>query len=636
MRNESRGLVLLASPSIVETGPLSRAATATVTTATAVTAGSMNGYSRCKKANVNGCCCQLAVAMTVTWMLSTISTTMAAPFHIRNFHPVRSQGMETTLLSFESFHDASVSSSLRNWNSKRHTSILDTTSILLLRGGALSPEAVKKPKRAKRSSLTKKKKSKVFVSAKKVLNQGLAEMDAADALGDAIRNRASVLLQQEHSSESINTSINSDSKVPLSSSFPMLQSVGQALGASDHTVGDDESETFNGGVPVASTSVVVHYFLKSHGGAHAVQTLCSVLAATAGVAAILLPITVSSSSSVSGSSTSTQRLQLSLLRRCLTFALIKHVAGLVAAVYVSATRLIPAVGFRQTRVELQELVTNPIAYYIFYAAIILLWLPSPSLLIQSVPAATGTTAAATAISTSSLVWWQSYRGIPLLILAPVVLREVVSTALVISDVLVLWAYSTTSPNERDGNNGTSHWIQRGLSVAQALVNAVMSLLVTPAVWRTASAAQRQAILAKLTSKSSLVLEVCVGLVLLMDCILRGIGVLFLAGGTSSTGSSAGSGGLGAWIKSLICTRLYAQFLWTRRRKITRLASTLRGGAARVPLYVLTFLLDPSAALGLEQQAESSSHRNNDSNVPSKDRQPWTLIEYVRVAVCWDD
>jgi hypothetical protein len=126
----------------------------------------------------------------------------------------------------------------------------------------------------------------------------------------------------------------------------------------------------------------------------------------------------------------------------------------------------------------------------------------------------------------------------------------------------------------------------------------------------------------------LVLEVCVGLVLLMDCIVRGSGVLFVAG-------SAG-GGLGTWFKSLICTRLYAQFLWTRRRKITRLASTLRGGAARVPLYVLTVLLDPSAAMGLEQHAESSWHRDKNSTVPSKDRQQWTLIEYVRVAIGWDD
>jgi len=167
---------------------------------------------------------------------------------------------------------------------------------------------------------------------------------------------------------------------------------------------------------------------------------------------------------------------------------------------------------------------------------------------------------------------------------PILLREVVSTALVVSDVLIIF---TLSSGEKRA------WIKRLLTVPSGVVNALMSLLVTPSVWRSADVAERQAILAKLTSRTSLAMEVAVGAIMTLDSLMGATQLLF--GGTDVSKQPS----FLQVIQQLACARLYLQFLWTRRRKIRQLAMKMRGGAIQMPFYVLGVLLDPMASLGLE-------------------------------------
>jgi hypothetical protein len=44
-----------------------------------------------------------------------------------------------------------------------------------------------------------------------------------------------------------------------------------------------------GGVEASTTAVLVHLFMKSHGGGHAVQCLCSLLATLTGLGAVVSP-----------------------------------------------------------------------------------------------------------------------------------------------------------------------------------------------------------------------------------------------------------------------------------------------------------------------------------------------------------
>jgi len=525
------------------------------------------------------------------------------------------------------------------------SSLLDRTRISsqttnVLRGGA-NPKATRSQKEGSKSSssstsatkkVAKKRKRKKSSgggvkttqtaaaiqqqeSAQKV-SQVLKEKDAAQALGDAIRDRGEQLLRNDAAGPAAAQEQYSRQQSLRES----VQSVGWALGASDYQVREMQQPLAAaddaGGVQVAPASVVVHYFLKSHGGAHALQCVCSLLAAVAGTGAVMLPLS--------------NKLQLALLKRCLLFAMIKHVAGLLAASYLAAQGISVA-GFRQAVAWMQELATDPVAQYTFYAATILFWLPSSGKLPKVQKAAASATSNQQSMSEITEIleavgvapaWWQAYRIVPLLLVGPVLLRELVSTALVVSDVLVLWACSSS-----DSTSSSVKIIQKLLKMAQATVNAYMSLLVTPKVWRSANAAERQAILAKLVSKVSLAFELAVGVLLAVDA---GLGLTALLFGT--TASSAKAPSLGQLVKRLVCTHLYLQFLWTRRRKIHRLATTVRGGASQVPLYVLSVVLDPRASMGLtppspgEKVAKSGSVRRNDLN--------WK--DYVRLAVGLDE
>ena len=457
------------------------------------------------------------------------------------------------------------------------------TTLLTIRGGAkkntISTATKKKKKQKTKPASTQTKKSDD--DSRQEISKALHKKDAAHAMGDAIRERA----DQWRPSPVL----------PLDSTAASLSSVGLAMGAADHGSSRDESHVDTaaaGGVEAATTSVVVHYFLKSHGGAHAVQSVCSILAAASGLGAVLLP--------------QQSPVTLTLLRRCMIFAMTKHLAGILAACVLTA-RAVPEIGVTAARQRMQDLVQDPVAQYVFYAACLLVWLP------------------AKVAADAAPLWWQQSAIVPILLTGPILLREIISTLFVLSDVILLWVYSNQQVDSDDASSSQSNnppWMVL-IRAGQALVNAFMSLLVTPTVWRTADALQRQAILARLVSRVSLVFEVLVGAVLVFDAL----------NGAARWGLSTQRPSLVSVVRALICARLYVNFLWTRRRKIQRLATRMRGGAAELPMYLLNAMLDPMAAMGITQNDNGSSSMAKTKGNPA-DSASWRT--YLRLAVGMED
>mmetsp|Transcript_117644 Transcript_117644/g.340094 ORF Transcript_117644/g.340094 Transcript_117644/m.340094 type:complete len:538 (+) Transcript_117644:82-1695(+) len=374
-------------------------------------------------------------------------------------------------------------------------------------------------------------------TGKKAISDAMKEKDAAEALGDAIRDRADTLRSEDPLLQSIDWSVGS---------------LGQALGASDRIRRE------GGGVQASQSSVIANYFIKSHGGAHALQCVCSALCTMSGLAAIM---TYPRPNSVG--------LTYTLLQRTFLFAMLKHVSGMLAAASIAA-KAIPKIGLSQARQWMEKLVMDPVSQYVFFNALMLLWLPQKQRVLDG-----------------QCWWWSKSYMIPLMI-GPIMLREVISNLLVISDVMVLWNV---------GSESKSSAIETILKVSQAIINAIMSLLVTPTVWRAADAAKRQAILSKLVSRVSLVFEVAIGALLFMDATLGVIGAAFMSGAKRPPFKEN--------LTRMICVRLYIHFLWVRRAKIKKVATKMRGGAASLPFYILDILDHPARAMGIVSEAPSA-------------------------------
>lgn len=327
-------------------------------------------------------------------------------------------------------------------------------------------------------------------------------------------------------------------------------SVGHALGASDVIMTMSEQ---GGGVEAPPTSVIANYFLKSHGGVHWLQSLLSLLA------------TASAFGAMQAVSKQSDKWTLILLRRTMLFAMLKHISGLLASASVAA-QAIPKIGLSKARKWMEEIVREPVAQYVFYTALLLIWAP------KSLPA---------------VWWWPRHGWVVSLLVAPILFREVISTLLVISDCMVLWSV---------GSNQENGALEQVLKVSQSTVNAGMSLVVGPTKWRPADPAQRQAILAALISKLSLAFEAGVGAFLILDLFL---GFLFGMGG----------GQRPVWYEALtkvVVVRLYTHYLlWSRKKKLSKLATEVRGGAVQLPFWILDTLYEPAKALGIKTDSKSA-------------------------------
>ena len=449
--------------------------------------------------------------------------------------------------------------------------------------------------------------------------------DSAAALGDAIRSRADVLRADDRQpplhgvdasiaslSLGLGSSDTAAARAKLAAVAGSARSDGEADGADHHD---------GGGVEVATSAVLANYFLQSHGGAHGVQSLLSLLSVLAGLGALFLPPPVVAADGVP---TGTRAwIKLILLRRCLLCALAKHAAGLVAVTALSARR-IPTVGLRQTRKRIEALALDPVAQYLFYCALLLVWAPSLMASTGAVAVAAGKKAAkkaATSAATASGIvapkvpWWFDGKTTSfystLCLLGPILLREVVSSAWVVSDVFVILASS-------GGADGSEPFL---LSAARNSIDALLNLLFTTSRWKDADAATRQKLLAKLVAKASLFFEILTGCILAYDGV-RALSDYTLSpvGARPTTLSMA---------KRAMCAYLYFNFLMVRRKKISSLVSTLRGGGMCVPGRILDILLEPKREMGFEVDNDDEYEDDEDMSSPKK---PLGLRDYASMAL----
>eukprot|EP00985_Skeletonema_marinoi_P015955 scaffold8424_cov296-Skeletonema_marinoi.AAC.2 len=370
-------------------------------------------------------------------------------------------------------------------------------------------------------------------------------------------------------------------------------------------------------VQPSTSAVIANYFLKTHGGTHLLQCVLSLLASVLGMACLVLPPFPSAAALVAATSTSNNNkvasvtsVQLSkrilnsttkhqLLQQTLLLAMAKHVSALVGAVILGAQR-IPTLGIRNARRHLELVAVDPVGQYLFYCSILVVWLgwfgggnggasgvEFVSGLRRSVISIQNTASAAVAggaenaeveamsqlldvLSQSSPPWFlsQSHGGaiIPIIMLTPILLREVISIIWVVSDVLSL-AFTTSG-------GITGKFCQGILSTARSILDAFMSIVISSDQWRKADSFQRQRTLARLVSQISLVLEVIVGAVLFGDAIQAFWGFSF--GGGATSGAMVGTRlPLKIVVGKMACAHLYINFLLSRRRKIHALVGSIR-------------------------------------------------------------
>lgn len=489
------------------------------------------------------------------------------------------------------------------YNSRKSLIILPLVN--LSRGGATSSKPTiseKKRKRKKTKTASNPDSALSSKETQEIVSQKLKEKDAAQALGDAIRER----------SHDLRFGSNDNHFSPMRSSTKTMESVSYALGASDYMMaasnvkGDmDESDASIAEELIDPTAVIVQYFLKSHGGAHALQCMCSFFATIAGIAGCLVGGNKSATDSI---------LQLTFIKRCMMFAVLKHASGLFAAA-AAAAMTIPTSGFQQAVLWMQTMAKDPVSQYVFYAAAVFLWLPSTS------PLQFFKRQSVAELAIHHPIWWQGFIFIPFVLVGPVVIREFISIALVVTDVFVL-LIAATSSTRSDESKDRKVAFKRIFMFAQVIVDSIMSIIVTPETWRSSTALQRQAILAKLTSKVSLALEVAVGILMTSDALIKTVSLLFLSTGTDS---------IPQVLKSCVLARLYLQFLWTRRKKIAKLAASVRGGALVAPLYFLDVLLDPSSSMGLSKKpSEIGPNHGDDGESNAYTHGSWR--DYLQIAL----
>mmetsp|Transcript_3555 Transcript_3555/g.7491 ORF Transcript_3555/g.7491 Transcript_3555/m.7491 type:complete len:588 (+) Transcript_3555:118-1881(+) len=367
-------------------------------------------------------------------------------------------------------------------------------------------------------------------------------------------------------------------------------------------------------VQPSTSAVIANYFLKTHGGTHLLQCVLSLLASVLGMACLVLPpfpsaaalVAATASNNNNNKVASVTSVQLSrrilnsttkhqLLQQTLLLAMAKHVSALVGAVILGAQR-IPTLGIRNARRHLELVALDPVGQYLFYCSILVVWLgwfggasgvEFVSGLRRSVISIQNTASAAVAggaenaeveamsqlldvLSQSSPPWFlsQSHGGaiIPIIMLTPILLREVISIIWVVSDVLSL-AFTTSG-------GITGKFCQGILSTARSILDAFMSIVISSDQWRKADSFQRQRTLARLVSQISLVLEVIVGAVLFGDAIQAFWGFSF--GGGATSGAVVGTRlPLKIVVGKMACAHLYINFLLSRRRKIHALVGSIR-------------------------------------------------------------
>eukprot|EP00804_Cyclotella_cryptica_P007508 CCRYP_010609-RA/>CCRYP_010609-RA protein AED:0.16 eAED:0.41 QI:0/0/0/1/1/1/5/0/534 len=462
-------------------------------------------------------------------------------------------------------------------------------------------------------------------SAKRAISEAMKETDAATALGNAIRDRADVLLQDE---------------LPFSERTfdAALVSLGLSLGTAG--IDSDESEKaaenhidtmayYQYGhrnsiyphnsrlsnkqfVQPSTSAVIANYFLNTHGGTHAVQCLLSLLASVLGVACSLLPSFPTAETAVFAAAKSTKA-AYQLLQQTLLLAVAKHASGLTGALLLGASK-IPQLGIRNTRRHLEMVASDPVGQYLFYCSLLVVWMSwfggsggggmtqyiarlkgtvisiMNAGVVSSGDADSSTTEQSVAVtellnavSLNPPPWYlsQSHGGsvIPIIMLSPILLREIISIIWVTSDVLTLMFTSS--------GGITGKFMHGVLSSCRSILDAFMSILITSDKWRKADSFQRQRTLAKLVSQCSLGMELLMGAVLIGDAIQCFWKFAFLGPNVavSSDGNVANGGSLPFKVVMGKTKKKDSSSCWiaTRRAFLDR---------------VLDILIDPRKEMGL--------------------------------------
>mmetsp|Transcript_11645 Transcript_11645/g.20645 ORF Transcript_11645/g.20645 Transcript_11645/m.20645 type:complete len:636 (-) Transcript_11645:196-2103(-) len=518
--------------------------------------------------------------------------------------------------------------------------------------------------------------------AKDAINDVMKEKDAATALGDAIRDRADLLRRD---------------RLPYSERTfdSALVSLGLSLGtAGTDKDGSEEDSSINIGtvdtlayyqyghrnsvhpynynsrrnngqnqqdVQPSTSAVIANYFLKTHGGTHAIQCLLSLLASLLGMACLVLPAFPSSAAvaaatvaAASAKTTTTAKaamnakslsrkillssIKYQLMQQTLLIAMAKHASALLGAVFLGASR-IPQLGVRNARRHLESVALDPVGQYLFYCSLLVVWmgwfgggsgvggmreyiarLRGSVFSIMNASAAAAATDASNSSQDTTTVsqlldtlsqqpppWFlsQSTGGfiLPILILGPVLLREIISILWVCSDVLTL-AVTTSS------GGMISKFCSSILSACRSILDAFMSILITSDQWRKANSFQRQRTLANLVSRCSLAMELVVGVILMGDAI-QSFWKFAFVGPTIAMGDNAAASGGGVGVGRLpfkcvlgkmACAHLYLNFLLSRRKKIAAVIGSIRGGGAMMN-RVLDVLIDPKKEMGLSEDDE---------------------------------
>jgi len=419
-----------------------------------------------------------------------------------------------------------------------------------------------------------------------------------------------------------------------------------------HSTSGDRQKMSQRHIPLSTPAVIANYFLKTHGGTHIVQCLLSLLASVLGVACLMLPAfpssaavgaTAASSATTMNPKSLSRKIFLSsikyqLMQQTLLLAMVKHASGLLGVVSLGASR-IPQLGIRNARRHLELVAMDPVGQYLFYCSLLVVWigwfggnsgggmgdfvskLRGGVISIMNASAAATATAASSDATTSSgnvskdtaatvaqlldtlsqqpPPWFLSQPTggfvIPILILGPVLLREIVSILWVFSDVLTL-AVTTSG-----GATMAGRFCSGVLSGCRSILDACMSILITSDQWRNADSFQRQRALAKLVSRCSLVMELAVGVILMGDAIQSFWGFAFV-------GSAASGGGGRLPFKCVLgkmaCAHLYLNFLLSKRKKIAAVVGSVReGGGGAIVNRVLDVMIDPKKEMGLSEDDE---------------------------------
>ena len=352
--------------------------------------------------------------------------------------------------------------------------------------------------------------------------------------------------------------------------------------------------------------LISEYFVMTHGGTHIAQYLLSLLASVLGVSCLLLPsfplhglgTTIGSNKDAKAFSKhillSTTKCQL--LQQTLLVAMAKHASGIVGAINLGAHQ-IPRAGVRDARRRIEVVASDPVGQYLFYCSLLAVWigwfgggngsgrmgdyvaeLKGNVVSIMNAAAITTTTTADYSTTTTAPTvqlldalsqhpppWFlcQSPYGVghivPFLLLGPILLREVISVVWVCSDVLTLLSVSTSGM--------TGAILSRLLTTSNAAIDIFMSTLISRERWRDADSFQRQRTLSLQVSRISLLMELAMGVVLLVDAAVS-FWTYALIGPTPTTtsGKIGGQYPFRSMLGKMVCAHLYINFLLSRRKK----------------------------------------------------------------------